>query len=251
MSERRFLVLKTGEALPPVKALHGDFEDWIALGMGCGVEDLHVARVYLGDPLPSPDEISGVVITGSPAMVTEASDWSEASARWLAAVVRDDAVPALGLCYGHQLLAHGLGGEVGINPNGREMGTVDVTFPEPSEGVAAGAAAGNPLAPLFEAGVFPGHMSHLESVLRVPAGARVLARTALDPHAAVEFGPRQWGVQFHPEFDRPILQRYVETRREVLTAEGLDPDRMIEDARETPALARVLKRFAELAAADR
>ena len=35
-------------------------------------------------------------------------------------------IPTLGICYGHQLLAHALGGEVGDNPNGREFGTVTV-----------------------------------------------------------------------------------------------------------------------------
>jgi GMP synthase (glutamine-hydrolysing) len=76
----------------------------------------------------------------------------------------------------------------------------------------------------------------------------VVARSNLDPHAAVEFGPRQWGVQFHPEFDAPIMQRYVEARRDVLADEGLDPDRLIADVVETPSLSRVLARFAELAA---
>jgi GMP synthase (glutamine-hydrolysing) len=259
LKQRTILILKTGETLPPVKALHGDFEDWIADGLGCRLDDVDVADVYRGgdraDSLPKASDISGVVITGSPAMVTERPAWSETSARWLAGLVRDDAVPVLGLCYGHQLLAHGLGGEVGPNPNGREMGTVDVVFSEGSRSSTSVNESdsyrepADPFAPLFEGGVFPGHMSHVESVLRAPPGARVLARTALDPNSVLEFGPRQWGVQFHPEFDRTILRRYVEARREVLADEGLDPDAMIEAAVETPELTRVLRRFARLCAA--
>jgi GMP synthase (glutamine-hydrolysing) len=241
-SRKTILVLKTGEALHPVKAAYGDFEDWIARGMGCAVADLEVAHVYLGQTLPEASTLRGVVVTGSPEMVTERADWSEASGRWLAEIVRGDAIPVLGLCYGHQLLAHALGGEVGRNPNGREMGTYDVTF------LADSADAGAPdppgLAPLFEAGVFPGHLSHLESVLKPPPGARVLARTVLDPHAAIRFGPRQWGVQFHPEFDVPIMQRYVEARQDTLIQEGFDPAAMIEATTETSALTRVLERFA-------
>jgi GMP synthase (glutamine-hydrolysing) len=264
LKRRTILILKTGETLAPVKVLFGDFEDWIADGLGCSVADLDVANVYRGgglaDSLPEASEISGVVITGSPAMVTERPDWSESSARWLADLVREDAVPVLGLCYGHQLLAHALGGEVGPNPNGREMGTVDVTFsddalsstptptPTPTDASTCESNLEDPFAPLFERGVFPGHMSHVESVLRPPPGASVLARTALDPHSVLAFGPRQWGVQFHPEFDRPILRRYVEARREILAGEGLDPDAMIESAVETPELTEVLRRFARLAA---
>jgi GMP synthase (glutamine-hydrolysing) len=230
------LVLKTGEALPPVKAACGDFEQWIAKGLSRRLApgDVEVAAVYLGDPLPAPDRISGVVITGSVAMVSAREPWSERAAAWLAEIVAKDAVPALGLCYGHQLLAHALGGEVGPNPNGREMGTVEVHL------------VADP--PLFEPGVYLGHTSHLEAVLRPPRGAQVLARTALDPHSVLRYGPRQWGTQFHPEFDAEILRCYVEARREVLADEGRDPDAMLERIEETPELARVLERFGRLVA---
>jgi GMP synthase (glutamine-hydrolysing) len=248
LSDQTILILKTGEAPPPVKGRYGDFEDWIASGLGRPLDSLEVASVYKGDPLPSVDSLSGVVITGSPAMVTERPDWSEASARWLAKVVESDSVPVLGLCYGHQLLAHALGGEVGPNPNGREMGTVDVTFHceetnhrREKDGVAKLEGP----APIFEAGVFSSHMSHFESVLRPPVNAEILAHTALDPHSVLEFGPRQWGVQFHPEFDRKIMQGYVEARREVLVSEGLDPDAMIAEAVETHAITSLLARFVE------
>ena len=257
MKEGSILVLKTGEALPPVRRRHGNFEDWIARGMGLVVDSLEVVSAHRGEALPSPGTVRGVVVTGSPAMVTERPDWSERSARWLAKVVEEDAIPVLGLCYGHQLLAHALGGEVGTNPRGREMGTVEVRFePHTSEVEGADTArvgtdrAAARLDPLFEVGAFPGHMSHVESVLKPPEGAEVLATTALDPHSVLAFGPRQWGVQFHPEFDREIMQGYVEARRGILADEGLDPDRLIADATETDVLTEVLGRFAELTKTD-
>lgn len=247
------LVLKTGEALPPVKAACGDFEQWIARGLGRSLAagDVEVAAVYLGDALPAPERIAGVVVTGSVSMVSDREDWSERSAAWLADVVRRDAAPVLGLCYGHQLLAHALGGLVGPNPNGREMGTVDVDFnpactPGGTRSTPAPGGLRPELEPLFEAGVFRGHTSHLEAVLRPPPGARVLARTALDAHSAIRYGPRQWGTQFHPEFDAEILRCYVDARREVLVAEGRDPEAMIAEIEEAPELARVLERFARL-----
>lgn len=231
-------MLKTGEALPEVKAACGDFEAWIARGMGCSIApgEVEVAAVHLGEALPEPDCLAGVVITGSVAMVSHREPWSERAAAWLAGVVARDAVPVLGLCYGHQLLAHALGGRVGPNPRGREMGTVAVRF----------APANGALAPLFEAGVYRAHATHVESVLRPPPGAQVLAQTDQDPHAAIRFGPRQWGTQFHPEFDADILRRYVEARREVLAAEGRDPDAMLAAIEEAPELARVLERFRQV-----
>jgi GMP synthase (glutamine-hydrolysing) len=235
------LILKTGEALAPVKRRCGDFEDWIVRGLELPADSVEVASVYQGDALPSTESIRGVVVTGSPAMVTERPEWSEASARWLARIVEADSVPVLGLCYGHQLIAHGLGGEVGPNPNGREMGSVEVIF-DGDEAESLGEI--DRLGPIFEAGVHAGHMSHVESVLRPPSDAIVLAHTALDPHSVLIFGPRQWGVQFHPEFDREIMRGYVEARREILLDEGLDPNAMIAEAVETVSITRLLARFA-------
>lgn len=242
VSERPILILKTGEAPPDVKRRYGDFEDWIASGLGEAVDRLEVASVYQGDSLPAADSVRGVVVTGSPSMVTERPDWSEASARWLAKIVESDSIPVLGLCYGHQLLAHALGGEVGPNPKGREMGTVEVTLHVEE---TLGLAGNDGPSPIFESGVFQSHMSHFESVLRPPTNAKILGHTDLDPHSVLVFGPRQWGVQFHPEFDRQIMQGYVEARREVLESEGLDPDVMIAEAAETFPITRVLGRFAE------
>ena len=235
--EPAVLILKTGDALPAVRAVCGDFELWIARGLGVELDSVEVASVHKGDALPDPSRFGGVVVTGSPAMVTDRADWSEASARWLAGVVEADATPVLGICYGHQLLAHALGGEVGANPNGREMGTVEVRHDADGDPVLQGSAA-------------PGHMSHVESVLRPPSDAAVLATTDLEAHAALRFGPRQWGVQYHPEFDREIMQRYVEARRNILVEEGFDPDSIIDGAVETPQLTGVLTRFASLVAAQ-
>ena len=68
--------------------------------------------------------------------------------------------------------------------------------------------------PLLDRSIEPAlaHATHVDSVTVLPPGARVLATTELDPNAALRFGERAWGVQFHPEFDAAVMREYIETR---------------------------------------
>ena len=149
----------------------------------------------------------------------------------------DAGVPVLGICYGHQLLAHALGGEVGDNPRGREFGTVDVSLEKITRD--------DPLL-----GALPRrirvHVGHTQSVLRLPEGAVRLASNPWDINQAARFGPAAWGVQFHPEFDAEIIREYLEHYRGVLSAEGQDPDRLLSGVVDEPAGKLVLRKFAAL-----
>lgn len=231
----RLLIVKTGETLPDLRA-RGDFEDWITRGLGLAPADVDVVAPAAGEALPAPDAPRGVVVTGSSAMVSAREPWSERTAGWLARAV-GAGTPVLGICYGHQLLAHGLGGAVGPNPRGREIGTVEV---RPTR-----AARGDPLLRALGAGALA-HTTHVESVLALPPGAVRLAENEADPHQAFAVGERAWGVQFHPEFDAAAIRGYLEARRDDLRREGLDPDALLARVRDTPTGPRLLSRFAAL-----
>jgi GMP synthase (glutamine-hydrolysing) len=233
---KRLLIVKTGGTLPELRAQRGDYEAWIAAGMGRTPSEVDVVAVAQGELLPAPDAPAGVVVTGSSAMVSHREPWSERTAEWLARAAQSG-TPVLGICYGHQLLAHGLGGAVGPNPRGREIGTVQVR--------ALASAQRDPLMGVW-ADAEPAHVTHLESVLALPPGAVRLAESDLDPVQAFAVGGRAWGVQFHPEFDADVARAYVRTRRDKLRGEGLDPDALLAAVRDAPAGPRLLRRFAEL-----
>ena len=235
MSDGRLLIVKTGSTVPGVLARRGDFEHWIARAIGNVPLGVEVASVYAGDALPVASDFAGVIVTGSPAMVTAREAWSEATAAWLPSVVQAR-VPLLGICYGHQLLAHALGGKVGANPRGREIGTVEVDFRSSTD----------PLLGNLD-GRISFHATHVESALELPAGARLLASNRLEPHHAFALGDRTWGVQFHPEFDADVMRGYLVERREQLEAEGLDVDRLRRATRECPEGPSLLERFAQIA----
>jgi GMP synthase (glutamine-hydrolysing) len=89
------------------------------------------------------------------------------------------------------------------------------------------------------------HATHVDSVTVLPKGAQILATTALEPHAALRFGERAWGVQFHPEFDEQVMTEYVETRVQVLAEEGRDPAALLAAIAAARAGSLVLRRFVE------
>jgi GMP synthase (glutamine-hydrolysing) len=246
-----FLILETGQPVASMRR-HRGFPHWIRVAAGLGAGDVAVLDVErgggggeAGGALPAPRDFAnafaGVIVTGSGAMVTDRSPWSERTAAWLGEAARAG-MPVLGICYGHQLLAHALGGEVGDNPAGREMGTIELeTVPD-----AAGDAlfAGLPAR-------FPAQATHLQSVLRMPDGATLLARSAGDACHAFRWGDAAWGVQFHPEFSTTHMRGYVQARREALAREGRDPDRVAAGVGAAPHARRVLRRFVRHARAQR
>lgn len=231
------LILKVGDALPEAVARGGDFEHWIAQAFGPGPQPPLVVDARLGALLPAYDTIAGVVVTGSAAMVTERETWSEALVPWLKAAVAR-ATPVLGICYGHQLLAHALGGEVGCHPGGMEIGTVQIR----KSRIAAGD-------PLFDAvpDEFAAQVVHSQSVRRLPPGAVCLAANDYEHNHAFRYGDRAWGVQFHPEFDTEAIYGYIRKFAVALAANGRDPSAIAREVRATPAAAGVLRRFALLA----
>ena len=231
----RLLIVKVGSA-PPERPRQGDFDDWIQ--QGCNLAPQHVTTVdpTAGDPLPRPDALSAVIVTGSAAMVSEREPWSERTAVWLGAVV-ESGIPTFGICYGHQLIAHGLGGTVGSNPRGREMGTISVH----RTGTDPGDFLGDLPNPLVV------QATHVETVLAPPPQAHVLATSDLDACQVLQFGPQAWGVQFHPEFNAAIMRHYIQVRQEAITAEGLNADALHDNVVETDHGTRVLRRFIERA----
>lgn len=234
----RFLIIKTGQAVPEARARGDDFEDWFFAGLGIDRFEFETIRVDQGQSLPAFEGLAGALVTGSPAMVSHRLDWSRRTAGWLADA-HAAGLPILGVCYGHQLLAHALGGRVGSNPNGRRMGRVETRD----------LAVDDPLVGRFSPGeAF--HVSHQEVVLEAPRGARVIGRADHDPNHALHFGGQAWGVQFHPEFDEKIMRAYIEARAESLIAEGQDPAALAAQIDGDTRGPELLQRFGDLVLAD-
>lgn len=127
------------------------------------------------------ENLTAIVLSGGPSSVYEAG------APKCDPAIFSMGIPILGICYGAQLLAHSLGGEVG--PSGvREYGraTARVTAEVPlTEG----------LTPTFDV-----WMSHGDRVIKLPDGCIDIMSTDDCPHAAFAIPDRKYYcLQFHPE----------------------------------------------------
>jgi GMP synthase (glutamine-hydrolysing) len=230
----RIAVVKAGSTYPGLAEQQGDFEAWIVAGLGLDREAVAVVDVCEGEALPAFDGLAGAVVSGSHTSVIDHEPWSEVLARWLAGAV-GHGLPLLGICYGHQLLAYALGGEVRDNPRGLEFGTVPIHL--------TAAAAADPLFGGLPA-TFPAQVCHSQTVVRLPAGARRLAWSERDSVQAFAVGPRAWGVQFHPEFDRTAVRYYIGAFRDGLVEQRDDPGMLAASCGATPEASGLLKRFA-------
>ncbi len=227
---KSIVIVKTGEPVPRVAERRGQFADLIREAIGPAGEGAYqVVDVRTEEPPPAA-AAAAFVITGSAANVPHREPWMLRTEAWLRDVVAHG-TPTFGICFGHQILAQALGGEVLLNPRGREIGTIAIERTAPS--------------PLFD-GLperFEAHVTHVDTVARLPPGAEPLARSGLEDYQAIRFSEACFGVQFHPEMDADVMRAYVETRREVLHAEGFQVDEMLAGIREVDAARRTLRNF--------
>ncbi len=242
-----FLIIQTGDPVPIAQQQFGRFSDWFIQGLGLTATQADVIDVHLGQPLPQAAQAAeiyaGVVITGSAAMVTERDPWLSDTQNWLQQVGKFQ-LPMLGVCYGHQVLADLLGGQVDYNPKGRNMGL--------SQFQLTPAGQTDELFRVLskDSGSTPTLASHLQSVIQLPTSATLMGQCELDPHHAFRAEQNIWGVQFHPEWHRGIMQAYIQARQQDLSREGFDPQQMVAELVDCDLAYGLLSRFAALAQAQ-
>jgi GMP synthase (glutamine-hydrolysing) len=164
------------------------------------VREAHVFSQIVPRDITAPDveslDPAGIVLSGGPASV-----YADDAYRIDPEILRLG-IPVLGICYGHQLMAAELGGEVARSGTG-EFGKTEL---EAREGSVL-------FRDLSERQTV--WMSHRDAVVAPPPGFRVAAETAGSPVAAMEDLERGLcGVQFHPEVahtprGQEILKRFL------------------------------------------
>ncbi len=217
----RVLVVQHEDDCPPAWV-----GDWL-VEADCALD---VRRPYAGEDLPSTldDHDALLVLGGAMGAYDDATHTWLGPTKELVRAAAAQAIPTLGICLGHQVVAVALGGEAGRNPRGQQLGLLPVGWTD---------AAGQDELTRGLVGTGFGVHWNDDVVLRSPEGTVTLARTPEGEQQVARFAPTAWGVQLHPEVDEVILATWAKD----------DPDRYAEGVLEE-VLHQVAAAKADLAA---
>jgi GMP synthase (glutamine-hydrolysing) len=215
-------------------ACGGDLDMLFATAAGLPMSSVVNIDVQAGDDFPAADEVAAVILSGSAEMITDRHAWAEAEADWVRR--NRGKVPMLGVCFGHQLLTHALGGEVDWTPSGPEYGTVSIR--------PLAAARQDPLLGGLPT-PFPAQSAHAQCALRLPADAQLLAEGDSGIQAA-RFDESIWGLQFHPEFTAAMMRGLFTAYGDSYRRKGMDVDGLTAGLSDTPRAMSVVREFLAL-----
>ena len=146
-------------------------------------------NICIGESLPVPSEVDGLVLAGSYNSVHDNTDWQKTVREWLPKM-RTQKIPILAICGSHQLLAHIEGSEVVPVDAGPFAGTFPLQLSD--------AGKSSPLMhAIMDQSCF--HYANGEHVVGIPNGSTLLGSSSKVPVAALDFGNHCYSTQFHPE----------------------------------------------------
>lgn len=204
--------------------VHGEYSRTGRVGrtiQALGFEEVRCCH-RLGDPLPDRfDDVAGVCVFGGPMSANDDTTMPFIGAElcWIESVIKAE-VPYLGICLGGQMLARVLGATVKPNEDGwHEIGFHEIAPTDCGRGVMGGLSH-----------VYQWHGEGFD----LPSGTELLATGVSGhfPNQAYRYGGNAYGVQFHPECTRDIIEWWMTEASEKLTRPGAHgPDEQIAGAR--------------------
>lgn len=235
----KITIIQTGEVPPTLRQDFGPYPAMFERMFAKAGHDFafETVPVMAGAGLPDPAALDGIVITGSAAGVYEDHAWLEP----LRAFIRGAygaSTPMLGICFGHQIMADALGGEVRKSEKGWGLGRHVYGVRE---------------RPAFMGGapdLLAVACSHQDQVIVPPAEAQVILASEFTPNAGLAYrNGAALSFQPHPEFEDDYTLALAELRR------GKAPDAVVDAAvasvsrpSDSGAVARYIGMFFEKAA---
>lgn len=204
-------ILEAGRPPEPLRERYIDYPTMVSTLLESQDDALAFRRyAALDGELPtSLSECDAWLITGSKYAAYDPDPWIAE----LKAFVRsafDAQQPMLGICFGHQVMAAALGGEVRLADAGWGVGVHDYRLDVPPAW-----AVRAPRSLAIQA-------FHQDQVVAVPDAAEVVASSDFCPIAALQYGSQALSVQAHPEFQADYTRELLQFRRDLVGADRAD-----------------------------
>ncbi len=200
-----FGLLQCDHVQPEFLGIAGDYDAMFRALFAAHAPEvkLRVFDLRAGDFPENPSLCDAWITSGSAASVYEDEAWLHR----FAALVRDiraAGTPYIGICFGHQMLAHALGGRVACSPRGWGVGAKEVKL----------SAQNRPAwidPPLDSYRLL---LSHQDQVEELPPGGRTLGGNAHCPNSMIAVGSSMIGFQGHPEYPAGYAKALMLSRRD-------------------------------------
>lgn len=204
-SSLTFAILQTDSVVPEYQARHGDYPDMFVKLLG----DTGIAAAQIDtfnvqqETYPEPTAYAGYLITGSKSSVYDNEVWIAELAEFVGSAMTAGR-KVVGICFGHQLLAHFFGGHVGVASSGWAVGVhqnsvlAQLPWMQPRT---------NNLSMLS---------SHKDQVQVLPKDAELIVSTEHCPIAGFVVGNIALGLQSHPEYSAAYAADLMNLRTGIL-----------------------------------
>lgn len=210
----KLTILQTGDVPAPLRPQFGPYARMFermfdATGQGFSYD---VVPVSDGAPLPDPSKLDGVVITGSAAGVYDDFPWLDPLRDFIRRAYTQNTL-MLGVCFGHQIMADALGGDVRKSEKGWGIGRHTYSV-KTRPGFMRNAPQTLAVA-----------CSHQDQVIVAPREAEVILASDFTPNAGLAYrNGAALSFQPHPEFLDDYTLALAELRR------GKAPDAVVDRA---------------------
>ena len=203
------------------RAQYGTYTEMFKQGLDSSQSNIKLApfRCFEGEALPEPEEFDGYIISGSRYSVYEDLPWINDLKPFIQQCWEKN-IKVVGICFGHQLIAHALGGKTEKADVGWGFGIHSSKITKKQSWM------GDPLTDETDqkesklpADLYNLIVIHQDQVVDVPSQFETIAQNDFCPNSMIVAGDKMLGIQGHPEFSKEFCAFRAEFRRELIGEE--------------------------------
>ncbi len=195
-------ILEAGRTPAEIEGTFGSFPDLFDRLLTEADPTLSLTRWPVVDGVfpPSVSDCDGWLITGSRHGAYDPLPWIPPLERFIREAMAQRR-PVAGICFGHQIMAQALGGEVVKAPQGWGLGVQQYRLAQDVPWMA------------HTPSTISLQVMHQDQVTRVPSGAVVVGGNDHCPNGILCYGRYGFSLQPHPEFEAPYVEALIASRR--------------------------------------